>query len=387
MTKLRPTAPKPPSPLWLHASGNWGKKIRGRTHYFGHNHAAAVQEYYRQKDDLEAGRVPKPKAADAVTVGRLCNDILTWKRNRVTSGEISAVMWNEYRIVTDRLVEVLKPGRTVTDLAPADFDRLRTDAAGRLGVYSLKKFITLARAVFAYAYAHELIPAPVRYGSSFDKPTKAKLTLARRAKGKKLISAADLCRMIDAADTQFRAMLYLGINAGYGASDCARLTRSMLAAEPGWIDAPRVKTAAERRVPLWPETTVALAAVRDVRPDPKRDVDEDLVFVTVQGNPWVRHNDRGTDKPVSRVDTVAANFARVAEKCGLELPGGFYLLRHTFRTHADEVRDTPAARLIMGHTGTTIDDTYRERIGDDRLVALVEHVREWMLKGRTTSGA
>jgi hypothetical protein len=166
-----------------------------------------VQEYYRQKDDLEAGRVPKPKAADSVTVGRLANEFLTWKRRRVESGDIAAVMWNEYRIVTDRLVEGLKPGRAVTDLAPADFDRLRADAAGRLGLYSLKKFITLARAVFAYAYAHELIPAPVRYGSSFDKPTKAKLALARRVKGKKLISAADLCRMIDAADVQFRVML------------------------------------------------------------------------------------------------------------------------------------------------------------------------------------
>jgi integrase len=159
----------------------------------------------------------------------------------------------------------------------------------------------------------------------------------------------------------------------------------MLAPEPGWIDSPRVKTAADRRIPLWKETVAALEAVREVRPDPKRDEDEDLVFVTVQGNPWVRHTDRGTDKPVSRVDTVAANFARVAEKCGLVLPGGFYLLRHTFRTVADEVRDTPAARLVMGHTGATIDDTYRERIGDDRLLAVTEHVRQWQQNGKESA--
>jgi hypothetical protein len=51
-----------------------------------------VQEYYRQKDDLEAGRVPKPKAAGAVTVGRLADEFLTWKRRRVSSGERTAVM-------------------------------------------------------------------------------------------------------------------------------------------------------------------------------------------------------------------------------------------------------------------------------------------------------
>jgi hypothetical protein len=60
------------------------------------------------------------------------------------------------------------------------------------------------------------------------------------------------------------------------------------------------------------------------------------------------------------------------------LPDGFYLLRHTFRTVADEVRDTPAARLVMGHAGTTIDHTYRERIGDERLLAVTEHVRTWL---------
>jgi integrase len=61
------------------------------------------------------------------------------------------------------------------------------------------------------------------------------------------------------------------------------------------------------------------------------------------------------------------------------LPGGFYLLRHTFRTIADEVRDTPAVRLVMGHTESSIDDTYRERISDDRLVVVTEHVRKWLL--------
>lgn len=57
----------------------------------------------------------------------------------------------------------------------------------------------------------------------------------------------------------------------------------------------------------------------------------------------------------------------------------FYDLRRTFQTVADEVRDFVAVRRIMGHAGAAdIADHYRERVGDDRLRAVVEHVRAWV---------
>jgi len=82
-----------------------------------------------------------------------------------------------------------------------------------------------------------------------------------------------------------------------------------------------------------------------------------------------------------------------AEKCGAcewqpskgqawgnpHRPGlGFYALRHTFRTVADATKDFPAIRLIMGHADDSIDDVYREKIDDTRLLAVTEHVRKWL---------
>jgi integrase len=56
---------------------------------------------------------------------------------------------------------------------------------------------------------------------------------------------------------------------------------------------------------------------------------------------------------------------------------GFYTLRHTFRTIADEAKDQPAADFIMGHCSGHISEVYRERISDERLRAVVDHVRAW----------
>ena len=46
---------------------------------------------------------------------------------------------------------------------------------------------------------------------------------------------------------------------------------------------------------------------------------------------------------------------------------GFYLLRHVHRTVTDELKDTPASMVVMGHADGTINAYYRELVGDGRL--------------------
>jgi hypothetical protein len=58
-------------------------------------------------------------------------------------------------------------------------------------------------------------------------------------------------------------------------------------------------------------------------------------------------------------------------------------LRHTFETIAGETLDQPAIDLIMGHVPGTNDmaAVYRQRIGDDRLRRVADHVRSWVWEG------
>src|SRR5262249_54915226 len=65
---------------------------------------------------------------------------------------------------------------------------------------------------------------------------------------------------------------------------------------------------------------------------------------------------------------------------------GFYTLRHVFRTVADAARDPVAIDLIMGHSDPSMGGHYRERIEDSRLLAVAEHVRQWLF-GETPDGS
>lgn len=57
---------------------------------------------------------------------------------------------------------------------------------------------------------------------------------------------------------------------------------------------------------------------------------------------------------------------------------GFYTLRHVSRTIADESKDQPAVDFCMGHEVAHMSSVYRETISDDRLHAVVDHVRKWL---------
>jgi integrase len=77
---------------------------------------------------------------------------------------------------------------------------------------------------------------------------------------------------------------------------------------------------------------------------------------------------------------VTGVFARVLNAAKVKPKRGFYALRHTFATVAGGSRDQIAVNAIMGHAPAANDMSavYRERIDDDRLVAVTEHVRKWL---------
>jgi len=255
----KPARPYPEFPLFPHATGQWAKKIRGKMHYFGlwADPDAALKRYNEQKDALHAGRKPRPDT-EGVRVWDVVNALLNHKRALVDSGELSPRMWAEYKEACDMLAKHLGKRRLVSDLGPADFTALRAKMAKRWGPVRLGNVIQRIRTVFKFAHDAGLIPASVRFGPGFVRPTKKTLRLYRAQQGPKLLTADEILRMIAAADVQLEAMILLGINVGFGMADCGKLPLTALDLERGIVDFSRPKTGIARRAILWPETVAAI---------------------------------------------------------------------------------------------------------------------------------
>lgn len=375
-------------PLYPHPSGKWGKKIRGSFHYFGawatRNHGelvrvpgdgweAALEEYKRQADDLHAGRTPRVDA-EGLTVAELCDRFVVAKERLRDNRELAWSTWKNYKKVADRVVRVFGKSRLVMDLTADDFGALRAKIAKTRGALALGIEIQRTRTLFKFGFDEGLIDRPVRYGQQFNKPSKTVLRKAKAANGEKMLEPAALRELVDAASPQLKAMILLGLNCGMGNTDCSGLEVRHLDLEGGWLTYPREKTGVARRAKLWPETVEALRYVMAHRKEPKSMADAGAVFITKYRQRWCKTSSKGVAS-----DAISQECRRLLDKTGHHQPGlGYYTMRHVFRTIADATRDFPAVRLVMGHADSSIDDVYRERIDDDRLEAVADHVHSWL---------
>jgi integrase len=224
--------------------------------------------------------------------------------------------------------------------------------------------------VFKYAFDAGLVEKPIRFGPGFKGPSKKTLRKIRHANGRRMFEAKELRAMLEASEGQLQAMILLGINCGFGNQDCGSLPIAALDLEEGWVDFPRPKTGITRRCPLWPETVDALRSVLEARKQPKNEAHARLFFITKYGEPWAKDT---PDNPIAKETTKLLKTMKLHRR-GLS----FYALRHTFETIGGESRDQVAVDHIMGHARDDMASAYRERISDERLLAVATHIHKWL---------
>lgn len=385
----KPTKPYPEFPLFPHATKRWAKKIRGKMHYFGpwDDPDGALAKYAAEKEALHAGKKPRDTSA-GVTVKMLCNEFMAHKEDKKDAGELSPRTWDCYKQTAELLLKKFGGSRLASDLRPDDFADLRKHMTHKLkwGPVRVRNFIQQVRSVFKYGVDAELLERPVSYGPGFARPTKKTLRLERAKKGLRMFEAEEVRDLIGGRlmpgtsgtiagpkvvkpTTALRAMVLLGVNCGFGNADCGTLPLSALDLAGGWVNYHRPKTGITRRCPLWPETVEALRAVLAERIEPNDPTDAGLVFITSWGGTWHKET---SDNPVSK------ETRKYLDALGINGHRNFYALRHTFETIGGEAKDQVAVDHIMGHARDDMASAYRERISDERLRAVVDHVRAWL---------
>jgi integrase len=379
----KPNKPYPDFPLFPHATKRWAKKIRGKMHYFGPwgDPDGALKKYEEQKSDLHAGKRPR-EVATGVTVKDLANAFLTHKSSRLESGDISPRTWKNYKETADLIVAKFGKARLVADLRPDDFAELRSSMSRNWGPVRVRNYIQQIRSVFKFGFDSDLLSTPMRFGSGFTRPSQKTLRLEKEKSGPKIFEADEIRKLVNGATVakgkksefvqpsqSLKAMIFLGVNCGFGNSECGTLPRAALDLEERWCNYHRPKTGITRRCPLWPETVEALKAVLADRREPKDKQDDDLVFVTRIGLSWYKDT---SDNPISK------EMRKLLDALGINGNRNFYALRHTFETIGGESQDKMAVDHIMGLVKGDALSLSSEPISDERLKAVSDYVWKWL---------
>jgi hypothetical protein len=218
MLGRKPTKPHPDFPLFAHAA----KKVRGRLCYFGpwDDPRGALDKWLAWKDDLLAGRTPRP-AVNQVTVAILCNHFLTHKKSLVDTGELAERFFAVCDKTCERLVNLFGGTRAADDLGVGDFQNLHSSVAKSWGPVALANEIQRVRSVFKYGYDAGLLEKPVRFGPGFKKPNAKTLRQVRAERGLRMFEPDELLAVLKNAVGNIRAMILLGVNCALGNTDLA----------------------------------------------------------------------------------------------------------------------------------------------------------------------
>lgn len=392
-SRRKPKKPHSTFPLTAHPNGQWCKKILGKLHFFGvwADPEAAHQNYLRIAEDLHAGREPAVAAIGELTIKELGNQFLFYQMQRVESGQIGGRWFEDCRRVIRQFARSVGTARPVNSLNADDFLHYRRLIARHglrgtapLGVHAITRAIVAIQGMFKWGVQTGVLEQLPRYGHAFAKPSAADVRRSRakreRETGKKMFAAEQIRLLLGSASVGLKAAILLGINGGFGNTDCAALPLAAVDLAHGIIDFERPKTAVRRIVPLWPETVAALQAVLDSdRPEPATEEAEGLVFRSELGFPLVRQLVRRSGSEITKVtyvDRLGDWFDALLKKLRLKRFGlGFYSLRHTFRTWADDSGDQHAIHRIMGHSIPGMSGVYIEEISLERLRRVTEVVR------------
>jgi hypothetical protein len=104
----------------------------------------------------------------------------------------------------------------------------------------------------------------------------------------------------------------------------------------------------------------------------------------VSAKPELGADELATKYRINNDKADVKEFAKLFAEAKSERKEGrsFYALRHVFETVAGESRDQVAVGHIMGHARNDMASVYRERISDERVRAVNDHIRRCLFGGK-----
>jgi integrase len=355
-------------PLTLHPTGQYCKKINGRLYYFGSDKNHALEKYLSQSSYLHGNKEQTQKTSDGeMALKELCNLYLQYQYLKVQANALTARHHNEQIASLKKFMSFLGQARKIDEISTLDLQSYRRKLQKAYSTaHRMNLHISIMKAMFHWARKNDVLDSI----PNIDAVSRGKIVYKQRL----TFSPADIRQLLDAADVQMRAMIWLGLNCGFGCTDCAELKWSNLDFDNSRVKLARKKTGILRDLPLWPETIEALKMI------PRKG---ELVFYTSRGNPFVRTilktDDNGNSKYTTQ-NSITRKFSRLMKKAGLVVPKGtgFYTLRRTAATIAARSGDPFAVQRLLGHADLQMATRYVQDVSK-QTDKVIENSRKYLI--------
>ena len=181
MKTAKTKKPYPEFPLFAHQVGQWAKKIKGRTWYFGvlDDPDGAMERYTAQVHEIQAGRDPRRTrqhvSSAELSVYDMANLYLARQQDRVNAGEITGRHFGDCIKTCGLIIDHFGKFQSAASLRVADFQKLRSSFPETWGPQKTSTETARVKAAFRWAAASELIPGIPNFGPDF-KRTSAKVS-------------------------------------------------------------------------------------------------------------------------------------------------------------------------------------------------------------------
>jgi len=356
-------------PLTRHPTGQYCKKIRGKMYYFGSDKQEALQRYIDQASYLhESNNSSQKPVNNSMTLKQLCDMFLKYQFTKVKANAITAQHYNDQVSSLNKLMAFLGQSRPIKDISTLDLQNYKRKLQKQYNSsgHRLNLHISNLKTLFHWARKNDILQRT----TNIDAVTRSKIVNKQR----RIFTHEEINKLLALADTQMKAMIWLGLNCGFGCTDCSELQWKHLNLEISRVIFPRGKTGVSRDLPLWPETIEAIKAVSKKG---------QLVFYTAKGNPFVRNVlkiDANGNEKYSPINSIATKFSRMIKKSELNVPKGtgFYTLRRSAATMAARSGDPFAVQRLLGHANLLMATRYVQDVSKqtDRVI---ENSRKYLI--------
>lgn len=169
-----------------------------------------------------------------MTLKELCDLYLQYQYLKVQANALTARHHNEQIASLKKLMSFLGQARKIGEISTLDLQSYRRKLQKAYSTaHRMNLHISIMKAMFHWAMKNDVLNSI----PNIDAVSRGKIVHKQR----QTFSPEDIRQLLGAADIQMRAMIWLGLNCGFGCTDCAELKWNNLDFVNGRVELARKK--------------------------------------------------------------------------------------------------------------------------------------------------